>query len=54
MHAEGARFEGKGKELKDAFKDAWDKTPKEPDKWYTAEISVRGENPIRDYRVVLS
>jgi hypothetical protein len=45
---------GQGRDLKEAFDKAWDKTDKNPNKWYRAEISVKGDNPITQYRVFLS
>jgi hypothetical protein len=48
--------EGKGKELKEAFDKAWEKVPahdKGEDKWFAADISVCGTNPINSYRVIL-
>ena len=33
---------GQGRDLKEAFDKAWDKTDKNPNKWYRAEISVKG------------
>jgi hypothetical protein len=45
---------GDGKDLKEAFDKAFEKVdPGQKGKWHTAEIFVRGQNPINTYRVVL-